>query len=464
MMKNTRKNAIRLSAAALAVAFCLASFAGCKDKEQPPEEEYTLNGRGISEYSIIIPADAGVCERYAAELLRDGIREVCGKRPEILTDESEETVCEILIGDTDRAESQQSAELGCDEYMVYSTGTKTVMMGDSYMVAGGIPTLLSALEGDGKISSDRKEYKWKSAGAESVILLIGDGMGKNHIELAETEDAVVVTPDGETNPQEVGGITFAAKSFENSGSMTTLNVFGEVTDSAASGTALATGKKTENGVLGMIPADLDGDGTEDELFSAQNVREAACLGGMKTAVISTDRMTGATPNAFLVHHADRNASSVILEQQKALDFTEVPVTFLSCGYDSDGFVRDIKSAISSCQGENGFFIMAEEAMIDKYASRLDFDNVIRTVKRLDEAVRVCATYAVCHPEVAVIVTADHETGGLTVGERGEFSWTSDGSHTETPVGIYAMGGGTEIFSGETDNTDVAKYIFEVIAK
>lgn len=466
MIRQKTKKIIRLSAAALVAAVCLAFFAGCAGKEESGgeiPEKYVLCGHGISEFSVVIPENADVCEKYAAELLRDEIKELCGVTVKIITDETEESPCEILLGNTKRAESNSVPELSPDEYAVYSVGTKTVLSGNLHMVAGGIPAVLSALQGTGEISSEAVKYKWQSADAESVILLIGDGMGENHIKMAEASEVSVVAYDGEVRtPEEKGGIAFAAKDFPNCGRAATLNYYGEITDSAASGTALATGYKTENGVLGMIPADLDGDGEAKELSSVQNVREAACLKGMKTAVLSTDRQTGATPNAFLVHHSDRYSYPVVLEQQTALSSTSVLPTYLMCSYDSDEFLWEMKKAIGECEGENGFFIMAEEAMIDKYSSRLDYDNVIRTVKRLNDVVCISATYAVCHQETAVIVTADHETGGLTVGDAGEFYWTSHGEHTESPVGVYAMGGGTQTLCGDVDNTDIGKYIFSVI--
>lgn len=466
MITKKRTFGIRLTAAVLAAVFCLGIFAGCGKKEEAPAEKYMLCGAGISEYSIVIPENADICEEYAASLLAGKIREKTGRTVKILSDAEEETDCEILVGMTSRKAEKDAKipESGC--YSVYSVGTKAVLLGESYAVAGGIPTLIDSLDNGGKLPGNKDDSvkKYEPEPAENVILLIGDGMGKNHVLLAETESPKTVTTDGVTVPDEKSVSVFAANTFPNIGEMTTVNADGKTTDSAASATALATGHKTFNGALGMIPADLDSDGAEDELRSVQNAREAACLKGMKTAVLSTDRQTGATPNAFLVHHSDRHASTVILEQQRALEETQFSPEYLWCAYDSESFTEELRTAVGRVENEKGFFIMAEEAMIDKYASRLDFDNVIRTVKRMDDAIKLSATYAYCNPDTAVIVTADHETGGLTVGEDGEFMWTSDGAHTDTPVGVYALGEGTEIFRGTVDNTDIAKYIFNVVNK
>lgn len=434
--------------------------------EAPKEEnkpEFSLCGKDISQYRVVIPEEATVYEEYTAKLLCREIKEVSKKSLKTVTDREKPTECEILIGATSRAESSVKASFKNNEYSVFAKGTKVVLMGSLYAVAGGIPDILSEICGDSTVSDNNNCRTLKSGECSSVILLIGDGMGKNHILLSQTEDIQVLSDEGKAyTPEETGGSVFAAESFPVKGSVTTVNINGEITDSAASATALATGYKTENGVLGMIPADLDGNGEKDELSSVQNVREAACLAGKKTAIISTDRERGATPNAFLVHHSYRYDSDVILEQQKAQSSSFKP-TYFNCSYDSEKFTDFIWEALTSCENENGFFIMAEEAMIDKYASRLDFDNVIRTVKRLNDGVALCAVYAACHPEVAVIVTADHETGGLTVTEKGEFMWTSLGEHTDTPVAVYAIGGGTEVLGKDIDNTDIAKFIFSAVS-
>ena len=107
-------------------------------------------------------------------------------------------------------------------------------------------------------------------------------------------------------------------------------------------------------------------------------------------------------------------------------------------------------------------------MIDKYESKLDYENTVRTVERLDSVVEYAALYAVCHPETAVIVTADHETGGLVSQQNDDgktvFSFTSGGEHTGSEVAVYAIGPGTEIFAGKTvENTDIARFIFSVFS-
>ena len=216
----------------------------------------------------------------------------------------------------------------------------------------------------------------------------------------------------------------------------------------------------------MIPADLDGDGEENEHRSVQNVREFASLRGKATAVVSSDKLTGATPNAFLVHHTSRKDRDIILEQQTALDMTRLACNYVWCSYDSNEVVDSFIEAVDVCDDNmGGFFIMTEEAMIDKFSEKMDYDNAIRAVKRLNTMTAYAVTYAMCHRDTVIIVTADHETGGLTYGEDEIWRWTSNGEHTSINVPVFAVGQGTEIFDERAcQNTDIAKFIFDTIGK
>jgi len=119
-------------------------------------------------------------------------------------------------------------------------------------------------------------------------------------------------------------------------------------------------------------------------------------------------------------------------------------------------------------GERGFFLMVESALIDKsgHANRLrdaKSDERILVncteVVELHEAVGAALAFAEKHPDTLVLVTADHETGGLEVIEsRGQgaapkVSWANE-SHTRTAVDVWAVGPGAERVAGATDNTDV----------
>ena len=356
--------------------------------------------------------------------------------------------------------------------MIYAEDTKIVLLGSDFMVGGGVGYLTHELlrssdawntQVDITIPTEKQMQKYHPQAAQSVILIIGDGMGQNHIQMACDPKARVRDMEGTETPTAQKAIeTFWAAQLPVAGTASTNNILGGVTDSAASATALATGWKTRNGVVGMRPNAFLGGETES-LRSVQNVRELASLSGKTTAILSTDRITGATPNSFLVHHSYRFDYSIIEQQQEALSESELACDFLWCSYDDNAFLSQLQKALHAASSNNsGFFLMAEEAMIDKYATKLDYNETIRTVSRLNDCVAYATLTAVCHPDIAVIVTADHETGGLTVSEDGIYSWTSDGEHTGTPVPVYAIGAGTEMFhSTLVENTDIAKYIASV---
>lgn len=432
-----------------------------------------INSVNIDNYTIVIPEKASDFEKWTAEFLADGIFELCDTRPKVVKDSEDEQFYEILIGETCRKESIDT-ETKENKFTVYSHFNKIVLKGDYFSVAGGVGYIFSLLEksesqwnSEGYINlpvkAEPMEVEWEEP--DKIFLFIGDGMGENHVNLATDENAYVTHTNTAPHHMDESSIeVFWPGYFDNCGYAYTLNYQLSTTDSAAGATALSTGHKTLNGALGMVPADLDGDGEENEFRSVQNVREAAALAGMSTAVLSTDRITGATPNGFLVHHTSRKDKDLILEQQTALSLTHLACTYLWCSYDSDDAFSNLVDAVSECsENDNGFFIMTEEGMIDKYSEKMDFDNVVRTVKRLNKMMAYSATYAYCHWDTAVILTADHETGGLELDEDGVWNWTDNGEHTARNVPVYAIGKGTEIFNGTNcENIAIANFIFDAI--
>ncbi len=432
----------------------------------------TINGVELNAYQIVVSKSDGDFSYWAADQLSDTLENFCGVRLPIVTDDKAETEYEILIGNTNLIVTEDSAEFPALSYMIYAEDTKIVLLGPNFMVGGGVGFLTHELlrssdawntQVDITIPTEKQIQKYHPQAAQSVILIIGDGMGQNHIQMACDPEAYVRDEEGMEMPASKEAIeTFWAAQFPVAGTAATNNILGGVTDSSASATALATGWKTRNGVIGMRPNAFLGGETES-LRSVQNVRELASLSGKTTAILSTDRITGATPNSFLVHHSYRFDYNIIEQQQEALSESELACDFLWCSYDDNAFLSQLQKALHAAASNNsGFFLMAEEAMIDKYATKLDYNETIRTVSRLNDCVAYAALTAVCHPDIAVIVTADHETGGLTVSEDGVYTWTSDGEHTGTPVPVYAIGAGTEMFhSTLVENTDIAKYIASV---
>jgi len=119
------------------------------------------------------------------------------------------------------------------------------------------------------------------------------------------------------------------------------------------------------------------------------------------------------------------------------------------------------STISS--GKKGFFLMVEGAQIDTSSHANDFESCVRQTLEFDKAVATALEFARRDRNTLVIVTADHETGGLTLpadGGKIKGVW-GGGGHTAVVVPIYAYGPGAEKFSGLIDNTDIAKRLAEL---
>ena len=121
-------------------------------------------------------------------------------------------------------------------------------------------------------------------GIKNVIFLIGDGMGYNHWEKTKQER----------------GIELTVETMEYCGSSMTRSLSAEVTDSAAGGTALATGVRTYNGGIGVYFDD-----PYEFTSHPMNLTELCMERGMMTGVVTTDETTGATPSAFSAHSNDR---------------------------------------------------------------------------------------------------------------------------------------------------------------
>ena len=329
-----------------------------------------------------------------------------------------------------------------------------------------------------------------TAVARNIIFLIGDGMG-----LAQ-QYAGYTANHGALNlftmPVVGLSITTSADRY--------------ITDSAAGATAMASGKKTNNRAVGV-----------DSLSRPiPSIITPLRQHRFRTGVISTGDITDATPAAFYGHSADRASSEVI-----AADFLTSDIDVL-IGAGSGHFLqrkdgRDLRGelqqkgytvatdvrtldtlrsskfvlldnalGLSMKQGRGPllattldktlqtfstgplpFFIMAEGAQIDWGGHSNDMEYVVREMLNFDEAVGRAMQYVAKHPETLLVVTADHETGGLTLLDgdlktghiRGHFS-TDD--HTATPVMVFAYGAGASNFAGVYQNTELYKKMLKVL--
>ena len=310
----------------------------------------------------------------------------------------------------------------------------------------------------------------------NIIFMIGDGMGYNHL---AASDVKTIT------------------SLPVKGSLITNNVYGETTDSAAAGTALACGIKTANKHIGVY---------EDGVTQAQSLTELASEKGMKTGVITTDKAYGATPATFTAHCQSRDDHDTIIEYQHngMLDLlwtAKSDTYWTSSEAESLGYtyVTDAESAFavengertlgefeqspmykginSSDYGENpslsqlakksfeildndetGFFIMIEAAHIDKKAAENNMEKTIYATQEFDRAVKEAVEFAKADGHTIVIVTADHETGGITLSENGTYCFTTT-NHTNANVPLYIYGNTSLISQNEVlENSDFSNRV------
>lgn len=323
---------------------------------------------------------------------------------------------------------------------------------------------------------------------KNVILLIGDGMGLMDILHAEKYGK---------NLFECGVVI---NELPNRGYAITNNIEDSLTDSAAAATALATGVKTINGAVG-----LDKDGKV-----LTNVSETARSCGKKVGIITSDSVTGATPSGFAVHTPSRGNTAEIVDGFiefapdiligdgysafsgifKANTDPRVQQIAMASGFNNFeakikenpgkpffGFIDfDLKTnyfslancvdlALKQLENDNGFFLMVESAGPDKGGHANDIVMKQTGVISLDKAVAVALKYCAQHPDTVLIVTSDHETGGVMPCSDDTLTnavFTTTG-HTTTHVGVFAIGYGTECFNDATvDNTDIAKFIINAV--
>lgn len=327
---------------------------------------------------------------------------------------------------------------------------------------------------------------------KKVIVLIGDGMGIAHVSAAMT------VFDNNLN------MTTA----KNIGFMRTHSYDNYTTDSAASGTAMSSGKKTRNGMIGMDP-----DSNNVDLIT-ELIRDQK---RMSYGVVSTSAVTHATPASFVAHNKNRNDYEGI-----ALDFVRnQPDVFIGGGkahfthrrdqrdlvkvLENDGYevvytMEDLKQASADKvaglladehlprftegrsymlaeatvkaiellnRNNRGFFLMVEGSQIDWGGHANDANFVIEEIWDLDVAVGVALKFAEQDPNTLVIVTADHETGGMTIpdGNLEDNSVLVDFSsisHTGVVVPVFAFGAGSEEFTGFYENTELFEKISDLL--
>lgn len=315
--------------------------------------------------------------------------------------------------------------------------------------------------------------------AANVILFIGDGMGTEHVKAAGY----------------FKGTPLCFEDFPHFSTVDTDSLNG-LTDSAAAATAIATGARVEwytygDRSDGKLPTVL-------EYFQGK---------GKRTGLVTTDHMTAATPAAFATHALYRDDRVQIADDYLSVIRPDVllggggeemhPETAIAAGYvvvtnraelaaidpattprlsgqfgegvmpyEYDGIgdnphLREMTATALAILGREpaGFFLMVEDETID-YASHSNaVPRMVHGVLALEAAVQTALDLASNRTDTAILVTADHETGGLTVladngaGNYPAVAWAQDG-HTRTPVGCWARGPGSERVRGFMANTNM----------
>ena len=416
-------------------------------QNQFPIRDIKIDGVDIFDYTVVIPSDCDLFTKYAAQNLSDFVLANTGVSLMITTDQTAETEYEILIGNTSRSESSVNASISDGQYVLCKRGSKIVCLGSSYMVGGGVSALISNIPTDKinakveltNISSTPIAVDFKFKQAKNAIIMIGDGMGFNTVNMAKA------------GTLDVSGIgEFLAEELPYQGAARTSSLSSGATDSAASATALSSGYKTKNSHLGVT----------DKNVSKQNIRELAAKTGAKTAVITTDYITGATPGGFLVHHSNRNDTDIIQAQIDEL-ISNGKIDYCR-GEVGDLLTAETAAALRCISsGGSNFFMMIEAAQIDKRSHANDYSGCVGMVRRYNDVIAYVVEFVICHPDTAVVITADHECGAILKKPDGSFVYTSTNHSTEN-VPIYALGDGMNVFNGKTvENTFIPRTLAKI---
>jgi len=328
------------------------------------------------------------------------------------------------------------------------------------------------------------EGKPKSKGGpkvRNIIFMIGDGMGVPALYAGMS----------------VAGHPLNIEGFPITGLQKTFSYDNYITDSAAAGTALACGIKTNNGTIGQDP----------QGNKAKSILKIAEERGLSTGIVVVTDITDATPAAFVAHNNSRGNADAI-----ALDFLKTDLdVFIGGGYNHFGRRADHINLIDSLKNKGyevdttmaklgqskasklvgltdplacpyrlngrgnmlpvaskkaieilgrapkGFFLMIEGSHIDHAGHDNNADVLVDEVLDFDEAVGIALDYAKKDGHTLVVVTADHETGGVTIVNGNMKSHTiklnfSSKGHTAVMVPVFAFGPGAEKFTGIFDNT------------
>lgn len=424
-------------------------LAGCMPMQQSGKaSNQTLNGVDVRRYSIVYSFEAPDYCKRAADYIQAQIKERTGVTLPVREASGGTYSHEIIVGDTDRELSQEiTPKTNKMEFYFLADENHIAINADYFIIAAAayyfVETYIPGETFHSEIPQEVKTATPITQKANNYVFLIGDGMGFVHTRMFSYMDV----PESPTFYD--GEDVFYGYYFPYQGRVITNSLSG-VTDSAAAGTALSTGYKTTNGRIGK-----DKDGND-----LQSLTELAASKGMATAVMSTDTLNGATPASFFAHAMDRGDTEDITNCSAEKIQSG---TIITCGLDGDiSYQKKITDTLTELEkNENGFFIMYEEGHIDKHSHSNDKRSTFNSVIRFNQAIGVFMEYAFYHPDTLVIITADHETGGLTASGMNNLEYTSTG-HTGAEVPIFGYGQGAEAFKNcWMENNEIPKTIADL---
>lgn len=332
----------------------------------------------------------------------------------------------------------------------------------------------------------------RAGGPTRIIFLIADGAGAAHWTLAAFADD-----------------DLSASRFETVGLVDTRGSDHAVSGSAPTATAYATGVRSFMGAVGVGPDSLP----------VQTVVEAAIERGMSTGLLTTTALADATPAAFAAHVPSRTALGEISRQMTSAGVTvlmgggratfrpgmqpdgidlladvreeytyvETVEEFSSLDPDTIGSLLGLFSegdmGVVAERGEvledmtatalaildrnpNGFFLMVENEESDTQAhANADVSVITAEMLDFDRVVGLALDYRSQHPETLVLVTGDHETGGLSLpydASREPVMQYASRGHTGVLVPLFASGPGAERFGGIIRNDRVGQILLQMV--
>ena len=454
-MNTSLKRALSLFLALVMLLLILGSCASSNDnkvKEYETQKAFTLSRENLSKFSIVYSSSNNDYDKRAAEYVRDEIKARTGVRLDIVNDVNEKsTEYEIVIGETSRdiSKALDASTEGLD-FAILADDDQIALEGNQFVIAAAAYFFVENYLGEGDFSSEipmsATVHQPIVKEAKNHIILIGDGMGVyqtklfDHLDMPEDNDF----SDGED--------IFYGYMLPYHGFSRTDSISG-TTDSAAGATALACGYKTINAYLGL----------NRQRKEVQSLTELALSLEKSAAILTTDVQTGATPGGFTVHVRDRDLTSEISKAQILMSKDTGTIIAGSLGGFTSADITTLENKVVNTidkidDNENGFFMMYEEAHVDKYSHNNEIDRTFLSIARFNQVIARIMEYAFYNPETFVLITADHETGSLTPNEAGVLSYHSE-NHSSADVPIFAFGYGAERFDGKTiENVQIPKTI------